>query len=166
MKGTRHFPRLAYNVGRGLREIVAPIQTMPDAVWYNILQEFEGRCVYCEQGPTRENRGIVPDHLVPVTQFGELVLGNTVPACQRCNDSRRDEDWRAYLRARFPEQAERRTVRIEAHLARHTYEAVHPERGLSADELAAYNALLSDWERVLITATQLYPKVKARRGIK
>lgn len=166
MKGTRHFPRLAYNAARGLREIVAPVQTMPDAVWDGILQEFEGRCVYCGQGPTKENRGIVPDHLVPVTQFGELVIGNTVPACQTCNDSRGDDDWRAYLQERFPEQAAERTTMIEAYLSRHAYEPVHPERVLMPDELAAYNAILADWERVLATASQLYSKVKARRGIK
>ncbi len=166
MKGTRHFPRLAYNAARGLREIVAPVQTMPGAVWDGILQEFEGRCVYCGQGPTKENRGIVPDHVVPATQFGELVIGNVVPACQTCNDSRGNDEWRQYLRARFPNQAEERIEKIESHLLQHNYEAVNPERVLSPAEFKEYNAILADWERVLATASQLYSKVKARRNIK
>jgi hypothetical protein len=36
------------------------------------------------------------DHLVAVTQNGESVLGNMVPACARCDDSKRSlpfEEW-------------------------------------------------------------------------
>src|ERR1700752_1895750 len=101
MPGTRHFDRMQYNVARGLREIVAPRQTMHKAQWEQIKEEFGGRCVFCGEEGTKENRGIVPDHLVPVTRFGELVLGNVVPACQACNDSRGEKDWRPFLRQRF-----------------------------------------------------------------
>ena len=165
-KGTRHFPRLAYNAGRGLREIVAPVQTMQGDVWDAILQEFEGCCVYCGHGPTRENRGIVPDHVVPATSFGELVIGNTVPACQTCNDARGNSDWRAFLTTRLPMEAEARIAKIESHLSQHPYNAVTPDQVLTAEELTSYNTILADWERVLATASQLYSTVKARRGIK
>ena len=36
------------------------------------------------------------DHLVAIKQGGETVIGNMVPACSRCDDSKRDvpyEDW-------------------------------------------------------------------------
>ncbi len=165
-KGTRHFPRLAYNAARGLREIVAPVQTMPGEVWDAILQEFQGRCVYCGQGPTKENRGIVPDHVVPATDFGELVIGNTVPACQTCNDARGNDDWREFLSRRFPSQAEDRIAMIEYHLSQNPYNAVTPDRILTAEELESYNTILADWERVLATASRLYSTVKARRDIK
>jgi hypothetical protein len=164
VKGTKHFPRLSYNVSRGLREIVAPLQTMSDRDWNNLLQEFHGCCVFCGEGATRENRGIVPDHLVPVTEHGELVLGNVVPACQRCNDSRGNGDWRAYLRVRFPNVADQRISAIEAHLEDHPYEPVRPEEILDQGELEEYRAILTSWDSLLANAKDLYSKVKTRRG--
>ncbi len=57
--------------------------------------EFFGRkppeCVYC--GSDAVERW---DHLVAVSKGGETLLGNLVPACQRCDDSKRDvpyEEW-------------------------------------------------------------------------
>ena len=50
----------------------------------------EPECVYCGSEIGRW------DHVVPVMQGGEAVLGNTVPACPRCHDSKRDlpfEEW-------------------------------------------------------------------------
>ena len=69
---------MQYNVARGLREIVAPRQSITKVHWKAVIEEFGGLCVFCGSAGTVENRGIVPDHLVPVTRFGELVLGNTV----------------------------------------------------------------------------------------
>jgi hypothetical protein len=165
-KGTKHFPRLSYNVARGLREIVAPIQTMPSASWDQLLEEFHGCCAFCGEGATRENRGIVPDHLIPVTDHGELVLGNVVPACQKCNDSRGNGDWRQYLQDRYPENSAQRISAIEQYLSRHPYEAVHPEAILNSDELKEYQSILDNWEVILEEAKDLYKKVKERRGIK
>jgi len=166
MKGTKHFPRLNYNVSRGLREIVAPIQTMSDRDWDTLLQEFDIRCAFCGEGATRENRGIVPDHLVPVTDHGELVLGNVVPACQTCNDSRGNRDWREYLRERFPDAANQRIAAIEAYLSQNPYEPVHPDAILNSDELSEYREILAEWEKIQETANSLYQKVKTRRGIR
>ena len=48
-------------------------------------------CVYC--GSHEVQRW---DHLVPVKEGGETVLGNMVPACARCDDSKRHlsfEEW-------------------------------------------------------------------------
>jgi hypothetical protein len=164
MPGTRHFSRMQYNVSRGLREIVAPKQVMSNAHWQSIADEFGGRCAFCGELGSRENRGIVPDHLVPVTQFGELVLGNTVPACQTCNDSRGEKDWRNFLREKFPERAADRTRAIEAYISRHSYVPISPQEALTPSELQEYNALVQDWERVLQTAKRLRESVAARRG--
>lgn len=166
MKGTKHFPRLSYNVSRGLREIVAPVQTMADRDWNELLEEFHGCCAFCGEGSTRENRGIVPDHLIPATEHGELVLGNVVPACQRCNDSRGNGDWQSYITARFSDSASERIAEIQAHLAANPYKPVHPEVILDADELAEYQDILMGWETLLGNAKDLYSKVKMRRGIK
>lgn len=93
---------MQYNVARGLQEVVAPRQTMSKAHWQSVRSDFGDLCIFCGSEGTARNRGIVPDHLVPVTRFGELVLGNTVPASQTCNDSRGEKEWRPYLRSVFP----------------------------------------------------------------
>ncbi|WP_146002096.1 HNH endonuclease [Cupriavidus pauculus] len=126
---------MQYNVARGLREIVAPRQTTPSGEWARIKAEF-GHCgVYCGSAASDSNRGVVPDHLIPVTQFGELVAGNTVPACQTCNDSRGDRAWRDFLRASFPDKAQARIEKLEAHLVAHPYEAISPATALSPDRI-------------------------------
>jgi len=134
MPGTKHFTRMQYHVARGLREIVAPRQVMPKAQWERIKEEFDNRCVFCGQQGSKENRGIVPDHLIPVTQFGELVVGNTVPSCQTCNDSRGEKDWRPFLRERFAGDPDAQIMRVETYLARHPYHPTPPETALSEAE--------------------------------
>ncbi|MGH2359363.1 MAG: HNH endonuclease [bacterium] len=37
------------------------------------------------------------DHLVPVNLGGDTVVGNMVPACQRCDDSRQDNPFDAWM---------------------------------------------------------------------
>jgi len=161
MPGTRHFSRMQYHVSRGLREVVAPRQTMPKVLWGHIKGEFGGRCAYCRQPATKENRGIVPDHLIPVTKFGELVVGNTVPACQDCNDTR-EADWRHFLRRRFPKHAESRIRHIECYLDRHPYRPPTLRAALSSDQRRAYLRLLADWRSLLKRAHRLRAAVARR----
>ena len=163
MPGTRHFGRMQYHVARGLREIVAPRQTMSGAQWEQIKNDFGGRCIFCDESGTKENRGIVPDHLVPVTSFGELVVGNTVPACQACNDSRGDRDWRSFMRNKLSGNATRQIARIKRYLKRHPYKPVL-EDALSNKELREYRALLAEWESMLKRAGRLRTSVEKRRG--
>jgi len=136
---------------------------MRKAQWEQIKQEFGGQCIFCGQSGTKENRGIVPDHLIPVTRFGELVVGNTVPACQTCNDSRGEGDWRPFLRERFPADAEAQIARIEEYLARHPYHPPSPEEALSAGELKDYRALRDEWDSMLERARRLQASVEKRR---
>ena len=163
MPGTKHFTRMQYNVSRGLREIIAPRQTMSKADWSRVLEEFNAICIFCGSEGTAENRGIVPDHLIPVTQFGELVLGNTVPACQTCNDSRGERAWRPFLRMRFPGDAEAQIVRVENHLAKHHYHPPTLENALSAEERESYLALVQEWESMLAKAKALQSSAEKRR---
>ena len=163
MAGTKHFTRMQYHVTRGLREIVAPRQTMPKAQWERIKQEFGGRCVFCGETSTKENRGIVPDHLIPVTQFGELVIGNTIPACQTCNDSRGEKDWRPFLRDRFRGDAQAQIQRIEDYLKRHPYHPPSPDSALSERDRRDYQQLLQDWESFLERARRLHAAAEVHR---
>lgn len=163
MPGTKHFGRMQYNVSRGLREIVAPRQTMPKAQWQRVLEEFGGLCIFCGSPGTAENRGIVPDHLIPVTRFGELVMGNTVPACQKCNDSRGEKDWRPFLRTTYPGDAEAQIKTVEAHLERHQYHPATLEEALSPSEQASYIKLIEKWESLLKSARKLHASAEHRR---
>jgi hypothetical protein len=163
MPGTNHFGRMQYHVARGLREIVAPRQTMSKAQWQAVLEEFGGLCIFCGHAGTEENRGIVPDHLVPVTRFGELVIGNTVPACQSCNDSRGEKEWRPFLRATFPGDAEAQILRVESHLSKFDYKPVSLEAALSASERKSYSALLKQWKVMLDKARRLKNSAEKRR---
>jgi hypothetical protein len=163
-KGTQHFSRMNYNVRRGLREIVAPCHRVSKKDWVSILAEFREACAYCGSTRSAENRGIVPDHLVAVTEFGELVPGNIVPACQTCNDSRGNKPWREFLASKFPEDAANRIQRIERYITMHNYVPRSPTSSLSPDELAQYNALVVEWELFLARAQQLQSSVARRRS--
>lgn len=136
---------------------------MSKADWSRVLEEFSAICIFCGSEGTAENRGIVPDHLIPVTQFGELVLGNTVPACQTCNDSRGDRAWRPFLRTRFTGDAEAQIARVEGHLAMHHYHPPSLEDALSAEERKAYLALVQEWETMLVKARTLQSAAAKRR---
>jgi 5-methylcytosine-specific restriction endonuclease McrA len=53
--------------------------------------EFDNSCAYC--GSTAH---LIVEHFIPRAKGGPHTLGNIVPACQRCNVSKRDhdpEDW-------------------------------------------------------------------------
>ena len=165
MKGTQHFGRMNYNVRRGLREIVAPSHKMAMSEWEEILQEFSHQCAYCGGTASAANRGIVPDHLVAVTEYGELVPGNTVPACQTCNDSRGNKNWRLFLQSKAFPDTKARIARIDEHLNRHQYLPSTPEDSLSPDELMEYNALLAQWGTFLKQAQKLRTKVALRRSV-
>jgi hypothetical protein len=162
MVGTSHFSRMLYNFERGLREIVSPRQTLSKRVWATVVEEFGGVCVYCGQAGTEANRGIVPDHVVPVTAFGELVLGNVVPACQRCNDSRGDGDWREFLKSRFPLDVEGQVKKVEAHLERHSYVPATVDLALSGSERAEYEGLLQEGRALMARARILREAIKSR----
>jgi len=157
---------MTYHVSRGLREIVAPRQTMPTKQWEALRAEFNNKCAYCEQIATKENRGIVPDHLTPVTRYGELVAGNTVPSCQTCNDSRGEKEWRPFIREKYPEHAETRIAKIEEYMHRHPYHPASPESIFSNEEQEQFNQLFEEWKALLERAEKLRAVVESRRKSK
>ena len=165
MAGTRHFPRMNYNVSRGLREIVASSHHMTEREWAETLREFDGGCAYCGSPPTAANRGVVADHLIPVTEFGELVVGNTVPACQTCNDSRGNKDWRTFLQSRFPSDAPSRIAKIDAHTSKYNYSPSNPESSLTPQELEEYREIFRQWDELLARAKALHSAVTTRKSV-
>ena len=156
MAGTKHFTRMNYHVSRGLREIVAPRQTLVNSEWLRLKERFHSCCAYCGEEASRRNRGIVADHIVPVTDYGELVLGNIIPACQTCNDSRGNGCWREYLLNKFPTEANQRISEIESHLSENPYNPPSPENILTVEQLKQYNELQEEWVSLHKKAKKLY----------
>lgn len=164
MPGTRHFPRMNYNVLRGLRELLNE-SYITTAEWKKVLAHFDYRCAFCGIKHSGNNRtGLVPDHLIAAVQFGSLILGNTVPSCQDCNDHRGHADWEGYLKKHFPRQAARRITRIREYLALHPYTPVKdPANVLTPQELAEYKGVVSSWDSLWKRACALRDAIKGRR---
>lgn len=65
----------------------------PDQLWRRWL-EFDHRCAYCGT-----NGDLHMEHVIPISKGGEHHLGNIVPACQRCNYSKRAAPVEQWYRA-------------------------------------------------------------------
>jgi hypothetical protein len=95
------------------------------------------QCAYC--GDEHVSRW---DHLVAVKCDGDTVLGNMVPACSRCDDSKRDvpyEEWmlsgaRHSPKSRGVPDVEQRVTRLRAYAEKFDYSPRNPaERLVAAD---------------------------------
>jgi len=101
------------------------------------FNDERARCVYC--GSQNVARW---DHLVPVMKGGETVLGNMVPSCARCDDSKRDLPFDEWLAAatkpahadRRPDEVAKRIDRIQEYVARYAFVVRPLEDRLTADE--------------------------------
>lgn len=50
------------------------------------MEIFDGKCAYCLQVANSW------DHIVPISQGGRTTPGNIVPACNKCNSSKNNQD--------------------------------------------------------------------------
>lgn len=101
--------------------------------------EFEPpQCVYC--GSAEIKRW---DHLVAVKNGGETVLGNMVPACSKCDDSKRDIAFDIWMQSDFPNSPKSRGIeniqekieRINSYTQCFEYKVRPLETRLTTDEL-------------------------------
>lgn len=83
------------------------------------------------------------EHLVPVARGGETVLGNMVPACQPCNDSKHSRPFDEWLTARAQKNPDApgahdiaaRIARLRAYAQQFGYVVTTPESRLDAERL-------------------------------
>ncbi|TSA54756.1 MAG: hypothetical protein D4R38_01825 [Dehalococcoidia bacterium] len=61
---------------------------------YEASLEFFGGCAFC--GERKVSR---KDHLIPVRKNGDFIRRNVVPACQKCDDSKGQKDFRDWMRS-------------------------------------------------------------------
>jgi hypothetical protein len=74
-----------------LRGKRANYHTIRQQVRRDRLEEYEGRCAYCE-GPVESF-----DHIVPVQAGGTNEGWNIVPCCRSCNCSKRDREMTTWI---------------------------------------------------------------------
>lgn len=87
--------RALYTLDRAMREKllerVFGTEELVKASEYFLSAGING-CIYC--GSNQVERW---DHLVPVRSGGATVLGNMVPACKQCDDSKGSKDYKEWL---------------------------------------------------------------------
>ena len=64
--------------------------------WRFALDVFDNRCAYCGVSDHPLHR----DHVIPLSRGGRDIPSNVVPACDRCNSSKGDQDFRFWMRQR------------------------------------------------------------------
>lgn len=83
----------------------------PDQLWRRWV-EFGHTCAYCGA-----DGDLHIEHVIPISKGGEHHLGNIVPACQRCNYSKRSAPVEEWYKAQ-PFFTEERWQAIQAALAK------------------------------------------------
>ena len=67
--------------------------------WMRLVDRFGGRCAYCGETAAR----LQMDHVLPLSRGGRHSIGNVLPACKRCNNSKSSRlliEWRFGSRVR------------------------------------------------------------------
>ena len=104
-------------------------------------------CVFC--GTTPINRW---DHLVPISKGGDTTFGNMVPACAKCDDSKRDLPFGEWMIGNAPNSPKTRGIpnlkdrlsKIQAYVRMYGYRPRPPSERLIAGELRRFNTLRKD----------------------
>lgn len=103
-------------------------------------------CVYC--GSMDVARW---DHLVPIKFGGDTVIGNMVPACSRCDDSKRDISYDLWMRGKANGPPENRSIndieerifRLNEYQTRFGYHPKELSERLSPEEMKALSSIQS-----------------------
>lgn len=108
-------------------------------------------CVFCGDTPIRRW-----DHLTPVSKGGDTTLGNMVPACATCDDSKgssRVDVWALGDAPKSPRtqgvrDIDRRLSKIREYVAKYSYTARPPEERLNTEELRQFEILHANLQRL------------------
>jgi len=153
-------------VERSLRECIAD-RRFGKAETELVALRFDNSCTYC--GAETIQRW---DHVFPVSRGGDTVLGNIVPACAKCDDSKRDlrfDEWATgdapnSPRSRGVPDVERRLDRIREYVEAYSYAPREPGARLTPDELQEYELIRSELKSMRVHVDQLVSSYRARTG--
>jgi 5-methylcytosine-specific restriction endonuclease McrA len=73
-----------YQQRRDALKVSQSVGTVTDADVVRLVRRFDHRCAYC--GAQWEQL----DHVIPISRGGAHSIGNLLPACGRCNRSKKD----------------------------------------------------------------------------
>lgn len=166
----RTTPGFAFSMlGRALKDCLATRQ-FGRAEMREVLAFFGAdppTCVYCGSPDTKRW-----DHLIPVNQDGETVLGNMVPACARCDDSKRDVPFAKWMRSdaknsprsREIANVDQRIQRIQAYIQHFGYQVRPLNERLNAQELAHLVDIQQRMQTLRQDMDALIQEYRARTG--
>lgn len=158
-----------YVVERALHDSLS-LRQFGDDERQQVLTFFAGStCVYCGAGSVR---GF--DHLVAVIEGGEAVLGNMVPACGTCDDSKGRRPFEEWMRGtakcspatRGVPDVEQRVARIRAYISLFRYVPRSLDSRLDEDErleLESIRVRLADVRRASESLVLKYRRRTDRR---
>jgi hypothetical protein len=109
---------------------------------------FENRCAYCGGDFQRW------DHLVPVFEGGDTIVGNLVPACSKCDSSKGNRIYSEWMLSDVPSSPQMRGVlevqarieKIQKYVTKHGYQERKPEVRLNEAELQRYTTIVQTME--------------------
>ena len=127
----------------------------------------EPQCVFC--GSSEVKRW---DHLVPVNRGGETVLGNMVPACARCDDSKGDKPFEEWMisdakqspRSRGVGDIEDRIDLIRVYVHHYGYRVRTLDERLNEEERERLVGIQSDLQALRDEVDSLIEDYRARTG--
>ena len=67
---------------------------LTNSEWDIILDVFSYSCAYCGKLETT----LEQDHIVPLSMGGDYTIDNIVPSCKSCNSSKKDNDFREWIK--------------------------------------------------------------------
>lgn len=67
--------------------------SLSDSEWEDTKLYFDDKCAYCG----KFNK-LTFDHFIPFSKGGKFTKSNILPACARCNSSKRDNDFKSWYR--------------------------------------------------------------------
>jgi 5-methylcytosine-specific restriction endonuclease McrA len=79
---------------RNARKRAADTRLITDQDWRRLVARHRGCCAYCDKRTDR----LQQEHVIPISRGGRHAIGNLLPACPRCNQSKKDKlliEWRA-----------------------------------------------------------------------
>lgn len=89
-----------------------------DYEWAKVLNEFEHRCAYCNA--SEDDVTLMPEHIIAQSVLSKEhpdkvdLIGNIVPACGRCNESKNTSEMTTWYR-RQPYYSEYNLQKIQRH---------------------------------------------------
>lgn len=165
----RMTPSFAFSqVERSLKECLASRRFGKKEI-QEVLSFFEMKtpeCVYC--GSKQVKRW---DHIIPIKKGGETVLGNMIPACSSCDDSKRDLRFDEFMssdltnspKSKGTQDISERKENIYSYMKHFKYTPKMLEERLNEEEMKRYQSLMTKLKSLRKEADKIIEDYNGRR---